>query len=31
LDTRLGQIAGKYGTERIVADVAEINSRARKH
>jgi predicted Ser/Thr protein kinase len=31
LDTRLAQIAGKYGTDRIMADVAQINSRARKH
>jgi predicted Ser/Thr protein kinase len=31
LDTRLTQIAGKYGTDHIVADVAEISSRARKH
>ncbi|MGA3249193.1 MAG: protein kinase [Paraburkholderia sp.] len=31
LDTRLAQIAGKYGADRIVADVAQITSRARKH
>jgi hypothetical protein len=31
LDTRLTQIAGKYGTDRIMADVAQISSRARKH
>jgi eukaryotic-like serine/threonine-protein kinase len=31
LDARLAQIAGKYGAQRIMADVALINSRARKH
>jgi hypothetical protein len=31
LETRLTQITGKYGTDHIVADVAEISSRARKH
>ncbi|MBP0595191.1 protein kinase [Paraburkholderia sp. LEh10] len=31
LDTRLKQIAGKYGQERIVVDFAQITSRARAH
>jgi eukaryotic-like serine/threonine-protein kinase len=31
LNTRLTQIAGKYGTDHVMADVAEINSQARKH
>ena len=31
LDAGLKQMAGKYGPDRIMADVAELNSRARKH
>ncbi|WP_090682355.1 serine/threonine-protein kinase [Paraburkholderia phenazinium] len=31
LNTRLAQIAGKYGADHIVADVAQINSQPRKH
>jgi eukaryotic-like serine/threonine-protein kinase len=31
LNARLAQMSGKYGANRILADVAEINSQARKH
>jgi hypothetical protein len=30
LDTRLTQIAGKYGPDHIVADVTQINTQPRK-